>query len=498
MSETNNTKQAAWVAIGSFFSFAVGIISPMILSRYFSKADYGTYKQVMYVYTSLLTVFTLGLPKAYAYFLPKYSREYSRDIINKITSMFIVLGVVFSVVLFTCSGFISCILNNEDLTLALKLFAPTPLFLFPTIGLEGIYSSFRKTQYLTIYTVVTRLLTVAFTVLPVLIMNGNYVHAIIGFDVASLITCAIALIIKNLPVRKEEHKRSSLTVRQILQFSIPLLYASIWGIILSSANQFFISRYFGNEVFAEFSNGFMEIPFASMVLGAVMTVLLPRFSEMEDGERMNDEVYNLWQSALEKSAKIIFPILMFSVVFARLIMTCMYGNAYSSSTIYFMIKNFSSLLYIVPFAPIMLAIGKTKEYANAHMIAALLIVVLEFISVKTINSPIAIAIISEVCQALKIYLMMRVISHYAGRTILEMLPLKSLGKVLLICFIAAGTTFIISLFVSVNKWILALICVSAFCVFYYALCWLSRTSYRSIAISFIPSLSKISIIKYIP
>ena len=95
MAETNNTKQAAWVAIGSLFSFAVGIISPMILSRFFDKGDYGTYKQVMYVYSTLLTVFTLGLPKAYAYFLPKYGREYSKDIINKITSMFIVLGAVF-------------------------------------------------------------------------------------------------------------------------------------------------------------------------------------------------------------------------------------------------------------------------------------------------------------------------------------------------------------------------------------------------------------------
>ena len=45
MSETNNTKQAAWVAIGSLFSFAVRIISPMNLSRFFDKGYYGIYKQ---------------------------------------------------------------------------------------------------------------------------------------------------------------------------------------------------------------------------------------------------------------------------------------------------------------------------------------------------------------------------------------------------------------------------------------------------------------------
>lgn len=497
MSETNNTKQASWVAIGSFFSFAVGIISPMILSRFFDKGDYGTYKQVMYVYSTLLTVFTLGLPKAYAYFLPKYGREYSKDIINKITSMFIVLGAVFSIVLFTCSGVISRILNNDDLVLALKLFSPTPLFLLPTIGLEGIYASFRKTQYLTIYTIVTRILTVVCTVLPVVALNGNYVHALIGFDVASLITCVIALLMKNLPVRKEVHKRSTLTVRQILQFSLPLLYASIWGIILSSANQFFISRYFGNAVFAEFSNGFMEIPFATMVIGAVTTVLLPRFSEMEEGERMNDEVYALWQSALEKSAKIIFPILIFSIVFSRLIMICMYGDAYGTSTVYFIIKNISSLLYIVPFAPIMLAIGKTKAYANVHMAAAIMIVVLEYFCVKTVSSPIAIAIISEVCQAVKIYLMMRIIAHYAGRSVLEMVPLKALAKILAACIVAAVATYAVSLLCPVNKWILAIICVVLFCVIYYGVCWCVKLSYRSIANSLLPNFCK-PLIKYLP
>ena len=99
LGQTSNSKQAAWVAIGSFFSFIVSIISSMILSRFFDKGDYGTYKQVMYVYSTLLAVFTLGLPKAYAYFLPKYATNYSRDIISKVTKIFFILGAAFSLFL---------------------------------------------------------------------------------------------------------------------------------------------------------------------------------------------------------------------------------------------------------------------------------------------------------------------------------------------------------------------------------------------------------------
>lgn len=495
---TNNSKQALWIGLGSFFSFLVGIVSPMILSRFLDKGDYGTYKQVMFVYNSLLMVFTLGLPKAYAYFLPKYSHEYSRDIINKITSLFIVMGAVFSLVLFLFSGPIAGLLKNDDLSLALKIFAPTPLFLLPTIGLDGIYASFRKTHFITIYTFLTRILTVGFTTLPVLFFGGGYIEAIIGFDIASLITCIIALVMKNYPIRKENHKKSSLTVHQILKFSVPLLYASLWGIILASANQFFISRYYGNAVFAEFSNGFMEIPFAPMVLSAIATVLMPRFSELEGGVRMNDKVYDLWQSSLEKSAKIIFPILIFSIVFADLLMICMYGDAYIDSSIYFRIKNISSLFYIIPFAPIILAIGKTKQYADVHMVTAIIIVLLELICVRTLESPILIAIISECCQALKIYLMMRIIANYAGRSIKELIPLKLLGKTLIISLISALLTYTITKGLYLNKYCLVLICFSIFCSFYYLFCWFAKMSYRQILLGLMPSLENKKIIKYIP
>lgn len=217
--QTSNSRQAAWVAIGSFFSFIVGIVSPMILSRYFDKADYGTYKQVMYVYNTLLAVFTLGLPKAYAFFLPKYSLEYSRDIISKVTKIFFALGLVFSLSLLLFAGPIAKVMNNPDLKLALVVFSPTPFLLLPTMGLDAIYASFKKTKYLAYYTVCTRILTIFCIVIPVILFSGSYIYAIIGFDIASLLTFFLALYLKSWPVRGVEHKKSGLTYKEIFNSS---------------------------------------------------------------------------------------------------------------------------------------------------------------------------------------------------------------------------------------------------------------------------------------
>lgn len=497
---TNNTRQAAWVAIGNLFSFLVGIVSPMILSRYFSKADYGTYKQVMYVYGTLLTVFSLGLPRAYSYFIPKKPIEQSKSITLKLTKVFIALGFLFSVVLFSCAKPIAEFLKNPELVIALRVFSPVPFLLLPTLGLEGVYASFQKTQYLAVYTVLTRVFTIVCVVFPVLFNNGNYISAIIGFDVASLLTCILAMIMMFSPFKRIEYRDTEISYTDIFSFAIPLMVASLWGMVFNSANQFFISRYFGNEVFAEFSNGFMEIPFAGMVVSAVAVVMLPAFSKLDSGCGMSQQLLLTWNNSVIKSAKIIFPLLFFCIFFPETIMTCMYGDLYDTSGLYFMIRNIGGLFYIIPFAPIILAIGKTKEYSRVHMVSAFIIVTLEFLSVKICTTPIAIAIISEVCRFLFVLMMMKVIADYSSKSVLQLLPIKQLGHVILPSVISGFITLIIVHQVSVSKWVLLVVSGVVYLFIYYFLCLILKVSYREFILSLLPERFKENrrIIKLIP
>lgn len=495
MAETNNTKQAAWVAIGSLFSFAVGIISPMILSRYFTVGDYGTYKQVMYVYTTLLSVFTLGLPKAYAYFLPKHPYEESKAIINKITLLFLILGGVFSLVLFLGAGTIAKFLGNQDLTTALRIFSPVPLFLLPTMGLEGIFATYKKTQFLAVYTIITKIITILFTVFPVIIINGNYIFAIIGFDVASVLTCATALILRAQPVKSFPAKETEVSYQEILKFSIPLLFASIWGMLYNSANQFFVSRYFGKEAFAIFSNGFTELPFIWMVAGSISTVLLPLFSKMEKGDGLSGDMVTIWNSALLKSAKILFPISVFSIFMAQLVMICLYGGNYDESTIFFQIKSTYGLFYIVPFSPVFIAMGKTKEFSNVTMYFTLVLILLEFICVKVFNSPVAIAIASESCSIAKCIVFFVLIARLSSKKVTDMLPTKQLILVLIASILASIPVYFISKCLEWNKFVLLFFDVFVFCVFYYILCWIAKVSYRDMISSVIKNKT---ILKLIP
>ena len=497
--QTSNSQQAAWVAIGNLFSFLVGIVSPMILSRFFDKSDYGTYKQVMYVYNTLLSVFTLGLPNAYAYFLPKYTKDFSRDIISKVTKIFFVLGAIFSLFLLFCAGQIADVMNNPDLKTALIVFSPTPFLLLPTMGLDAIYASFRMTKYLAYYTITTRILTIVCIIFPVVLFSGGYIHAIIGFDVASLITFFLALYLKSWPIKNIGSQKSDLSYIKIFRFALPLLYASLWGMIIASSNQFFISRYYGTEEFAEFSNGFMELPFVGMILGSISVVLLPVFSGMNNGNGMEDEAVIMWNTSLVKAAKLIFPMLIFSAFFAEPIMTCMYGDQYSHSAIYFMIKNISGLFLIIPFYPIILAIGKTKVYANVHMVVAFVIVIAEYIVCKTCDSAVYVAVTSEICQFFKIFLLMQFIADYAHKKIKELIPPKPMGLLVFVSILASLPPFAIISIIEMGKWIALFVCLVFFLMDYYILCLVFKVSYSDILRGLINKSSKLYVLaKFLP
>lgn len=466
---TNNTQQAFWIALGSLFSFGFGIVSSMILSRYFPKADYGTFKQVIYVYSTLLTLFTLGLPKAYSYFLPRVDIRQAKSLIRKITNIFFLLGGGFSLFLFLASDQIAVILRNPDLSLALKIFSPVPLLMLPTMGLEGVLATYRMTKFMAVYTIITRLIMLCCVALPVLIFGGDYIQAIIGFVVASIVAFLLALFFKYYPVKYEASEKSEIQYNEIFQFSLPLLYASLWGILISSADQFFISRYFGREVFAEFANGSLELPFVGMIIGATSAVLSPIFSRMNHTQlNPAKEIFPIWKSVFEKSVLLIYPLLLYVWFFADIIMILLYGEQYAESAIYFRIKGITNFFAVIVYAPLLINTGKVKYYSNVHAFTAILVIALEYLSVIFINSPYAISGAALVCQLIKTFLLLYAAAKIFEVKVFELFPLKLIGKI----FIPSVIILIIDYYLFVSLLDLPYMVIFIFSLFFYGVFFL--------------------------
>ena len=268
--------------------------------------------------------------------------------------------------------------------------------MLPTIGLEGILATYKKTQLLAFYDIVTKLLLLVFVVTPVVLMGGDVVSAIIGFSGASFISFILATFIKYWPIKNITPITTSLSYKEIFNYAIPIFIAGFWGILINSSDQFFISRYFGAEVFAEFANGALELPFVSMVISATTIVLAPIYSKkaFDGSAKAKEEIIQLWHSVLNKTIKITYPLIAFFYCFADMVMVALYGQAYINSGEYFEIKLLVNFFTIVAFGPLLLSIGGNKYYYRVHMYGAIVLIALQALSVLLISSPIALVWIS--------------------------------------------------------------------------------------------------------
>ncbi len=102
--------------------------------------------------------------------------------------------------------------------------------------MEGILATYQKSVYMAVYTVLTRIAMLLFVVAPVVLWNGGFIQAIIGFDIASFLSFLLAVYLKYLPVRIMGGGNTDISYKEIFKFSIPLLTASLWGIIITSAD----------------------------------------------------------------------------------------------------------------------------------------------------------------------------------------------------------------------------------------------------------------------
>jgi O-antigen/teichoic acid export membrane protein len=381
LEKNSNYTQAVWLAISSFSSFALAFVSAAILSRCFDKTEYGTYKQIIYVYGTLQTIFTVGLPGVFSYFIPRYNIHEGKYLVNKINTVFLILGLFFSLSLYFSSGLIADVLKNEELAVGLKIFSVFPLFTLPALGVEGLYTALRKTKYIAIYNTVSKIVMLVCIIIPVLLFDGSYKSAIVGWGVAAFFNFLFAMYMKSKPYLSIRKQTIPKFYNTIFNYSVPLMGASLVGFFIHSSNQFFISRYYGTETFAEYSNGFISIPFIAMIAGSVKSVLLPIFSQSQKAGNMKSAL-ETYRSAVDKSVALIYPLILYCIVFADDIVVFIYGAQYSTSSNYFRISLIRDLFDVLPFLSVILATGHSRVYFKGHLVFGILLLTMSYFFVR--------------------------------------------------------------------------------------------------------------------
>lgn len=175
-----------------------------------------------------------------------------------------------------------------------------------------------------------------------------------------------------------------------------------------------------------------------MVTGAMTGVLLNEFSRMSSRKAAKREYITLWRNVVFKSAAIIYPVSLFCLMFSSHMMGLLYGNDYRGAATLFMIATIINLTRVVPYSPIMLALGRGREFANAHLVTAILLITLDILCVNLFRSLTAIAAIHTFCIVFYLTIMLNTISRSLCSSIAGLIPFSKLAKILFAAVTACG------------------------------------------------------------
>lgn len=443
--KTNNFNQALWLSLGQLSTALLSFVSAAILSRYFNKTDYGTYKQVLYIYTTLSSLFIIGLPSAFSYFLPRLKQQEQKSLINGINKIFVISGAAFSLLLFFGADLIAEILKNPDLSLAVRVFSPFPLFTLPALGVEGIYTVLKKTKYVAFYSIFSRIVSLIFIISPVIFLKCGYIGAIVGWGIANFIILMVAMYMKNRPYVGIKPELIPNMYNAIFSYCLPLVGAFIAGFGISSASQFFISRYYGTAAFADFSNGSLSIPFIAMISASIRNVLTPVISKAhhENNFKLIKQTYN---NACKNAVILIFPMLTFLICFAEPLMITIYGTKYFSSAPYLRSYLIREFVTAFPYFSILMAFGISKLYMNIHIWGVVFVWGMDALCTYLLHThPYLIVINDSLFHILTSIIVFRIIAKKYHiklfQSDLVIISLKVIGNCLIISFI---TLFLLS------------------------------------------------------
>ena len=115
-------------------------------------------------------------------------------------------------------------------------------------------------------------------VLPVILIKNDYITAIYGWGVASFVTFIIAIIAKKMPYKNDTMVVIPNITKEIFKYTLPITGSALMLILFNSVNQFYISRYYGTVEFANYSNGFITLPFVPIIIAPIRALLTPAFA----------------------------------------------------------------------------------------------------------------------------------------------------------------------------------------------------------------------------
>lgn len=410
------------------FAVLVSLVATMLLSRFRTLEEYGTYSQMLTAINLITAFFMLGLPNSINYFLGKAKSEDDKQkFINLYYTLSTILGIISGLVLLLSTPLIAKYYDNNLIKNFWYFLVFYPWAKVIMASIEYVLISYERTNLIMGYRIFNGIALVG-TILGVQLAGLGFTSYMIAFVVVEAIfAISVYVIVKNTAGKLSFSLNKNL-LKTVLAFSIPIGLASIVGTINIELDKLLIGRLFSTEQLAIYTNASKELPL-TIIAASFTAILMPHIVKLLDNKE-NEAAVKLWGNAITLSFALISFLVAGIFVFAPDVVEFLYGEKYLPGINVFRIYAILALFKFTYFGLVLNAVGKTKIIFYSSLITMLLNIILNYVLylIFDFEGPAVATVISQVTmQAVQLIFTSKII----GVSLKRIFPWKSLGIITL-------------------------------------------------------------------
>lgn len=326
---------------GRVLGFMAAFIIPIVLARVFDQLDFGTYKQLFLVYTTLFGLAQLGMAESLYYFLPFESKKGGRYVLNAWLVM-AGAGLACLLILTSQAEQVAALLNNESVIRFLPYIGLYLLFMLMSVMLEIVMTVRREHVSASVSYALSDLLRACLYIMPVLfiadlewLMTGALLFAVVRFCF-TVVYLARSFGFSGLQLDKP-------VLKQHLAYALPFGLAGFIEILQLNFHMYAVAYRFDPVTFAIYAVGCLQVPLIDILMTSTSNVMMVNMRR-QLREKRPAAVLAIWLDSVRKLALVLFPLISLLLVVAPVLIVLLFTSAYADSVPVFMVWTASSAL----------------------------------------------------------------------------------------------------------------------------------------------------------
>jgi O-antigen/teichoic acid export membrane protein len=415
---------------GRTLAFGGTFLIPVVLTRVFEPAEFGTYKQLMLLYSTLYAVVPFGMAESLYYFLPREPRRAGVYLANTLLFLAAALSALMWV------------------GLALRLAGPRGAAAEHVFGLAVFAGVMLLSAPLEIvmvarseYTAAARAYAVsdlaraALFAIPAL-LTGRLEWLIAGAVAFAALRLAFTLAY----VSARERLRPDLAaLRTQLAYALPFGGAAVLEIAQATFHQYAVSYQYSAAAFAVYSVGCLQIPLVDFLAGPAGNVMMVRLGQREPDR---EGALRLWHDMTRRLALVFVPLVVLLQVLAFDVIVLLFTPLYAGSVPIFRWWCLTILLAALQTDAVLRVHAQTRFLFALNLVRLALIASTIVPALRLFGLPGA-AVVTVATLAVTKGLALARVQPLLQTSLATLLPWSGLLKIAAAAFVAAAPTLLV-------------------------------------------------------